>query len=80
MHRPRLYAMKFGLQSGLSLASTDKAFGELHVQMPTRDLLLLHIKRKYWNVNLSSLRTFTFCSSFYVISFCWVLVNYCEYK
>jgi len=37
--------------------------------MPTRDLLLLirPIKRKYWNVDLSSLRTFTFCSSFCVI-------------
>jgi len=38
--------------------------------MPTRDLLLLIIKRKYLNVDLSLLRTFTFCSSFYVIILC----------
>ena len=44
-----------------------KASGELHVQMLTHGLLLLIIKRKYYSVDLSSLRTFKFCSSFYVI-------------
>ena len=36
----------------------EKAFGELHVQMPARHVLLLIIKTKYRNVNLFLLKTF----------------------